>query len=269
MSRIMGILNVTHDSFYDAGCFHTLDHATRRMQQIKEEGADYIDIGGESSRPGSPGVSLEVEFDRVVPVLRASCDFFPKDCISVDTRKSGIAIEAFKMGITTLNDISALQFDPNMLPVCVEYGASVILVHMQNHPENMQDDPQYDDVVEEIMSFFESRITVLCQSGVKQKNILLDPGIGFGKKLEHNFEIIKNISKFRKLGYRIVLGHSRKSFISDLSKKKSAVFLQPLDRLEGSLTVSIWASLNDVDIVRVHDVESTYKALQVIEAIRS
>ncbi len=257
---IMGVLNVTPDSFSDPGEHYEFEEAVEHALQMEEEGADIIDVGGESTRPGADQVPQEVELERVIPVIQKVRD--ESDIpISIDTYKSQVAKEAIKCGATIVNDISACRFDEDMKYVLAEEGASVILMHMQGNPGNMQDNPVYDDVVRDIVSFLEDRIVEVTNAGVPKENIIVDPGIGFGKTLEHNLAIIKRLSEFKVLGQPILLGTSRKSFIGQITGRAVK------ERLEGTITSNVIGVINGADLVRVHDVYEVKSALTVAEAI--
>ncbi len=244
---LMGILNVTPDSFYDGGKYTDRTSLKHRIQTIINEGADIIDIGGESSRPGAEPVSLEEELSRVTQAIELIDT--KKYVVSVDTYKSKVAQEALKRGAKIINDISGMRFDPDMADVVREYDAYIVIMHMKGTPKNMQKNPEYENVVKEIMEFFEERIEFALSRGIKKEKIILDPGIGFGKKQKHNIEILKHIEDFKKLGHPLLMGHSRKSLVGYLTNKKD-----PEDRLWGTLALSAYLILKNVDIIRVHDV---------------
>lgn len=257
---IMGIVNVTPDSFYAASRVDKdslLDHVAKMVK----EGVDIVDIGGESTRPGSERVSEEEELNRVIPaveIVRKNFDAI----ISVDTYKARVAEEALKNGAEIVNDVSALRFDPNMMEVLKKYKPAVVLMHMKGEPKTMQENPYYDDVIKEILYFFKERIEVLKQIGLEDKAII-DPGIGFGKRLVDNLEIIKRISEFKSLKKPVLVGASRKSFIGQVLGN-----LPPEERLYGTLAVTAYCALNKVDIVRVHDVKENLHVVKLIQAIR-
>ncbi|MBN1521826.1 MAG: dihydropteroate synthase, partial [Candidatus Aureabacteria bacterium] len=214
---IMGILNVTPDSFYDGGKNFSLDKAAARAGEIEKEGADILDIGGESSRPGSDEVSQEEEVRRVIPVLHALKGHLHIP-VSLDTSRSRVLEKALKTGMVSIvNDIYACRRDPRVAELAAEHGLALVLMHMQGNPKTMQENPRYSDVISEIMTFFEERISFVTTKGVRESRIILDPGIGFGKRLEDNLLIIKNIPKFKSFGCPVLLGPSRKSFIGMLT----------------------------------------------------
>lgn len=259
----MGILNVTPDSFsdgaeyFDAGL--ALEHAVRML----EEGADIIDIGGESSRPGAGSVPLEEERRRILPVVSSLRKIRPDAIISVDTVKSGLADEALSAGADIINDISGLQNSPNMAEIAAAHHAGLILMHMRGTPENMQDDLHYNDLLGEISSFLESAMRKALQSGVKEDCIVLDPGIGFSKNTEQNLEILGNAVKFREIGRPLLVGPSLKSFIGDLLGG-----VTPPERKWGTAGAVAWLAACGVDIIRVHDVREIAQVLKIFESIR-
>ena len=256
---IMGIVNVTPDSFYAASRVEK-DRLIDFVARMVKEGVDIIDIGGESTRPGSERVSEEEELNRVVPsveTVRKNFDVF----ISVDTYKAKVAEEALKNGAEIVNDVSALRFDPAMMDVLKTYKPAVVLMHMKGEPKTMQENPYYEDVVKEVLYFFKERIEKLREIGLEDK-IIIDPGIGFGKRLVDNLEIIKRISEFKSLGKPVLVGASRKSFIGQVLGN-----VPPEERLYGTLAVTAYCVLNGVDIVRVHDVKENLHVIKLIQAI--
>ncbi len=258
--QVMGILNVTPDSFYDGGEFNAVDEAVERAVKMDKKGADIIDIGGESTRPGSERVSLEEEKERVLPVIEKVSKKVDA-LISIDTYKPEIAEAAVDAGADIVNDIFGLRKE-GMAEKVAELDVPVILMHMQGTPRNMQENPQYDEVVNDISKFFLERIEHAKNAGIKDQNIILDPGVGFGKKLEHNLEIIKRLDEFNSLGYPVLLGASRKSFLKGVLNKEVD------ERLYGSLAVAANAVEKDVAILRVHDVEETVDVVKTIEAVK-
>jgi len=260
--KVMGIINVTPDSFSDGNQYLDADKAIERALEIIAQGADIIDIGGESTRPGAEKVSAETEIERVIPIikeLRKQTDL----PISIDTTKAEVAEKALQAGASILNDISALQFDAEMIKVLQNYPeVPVILMHMQGTPETMQDDPHYEDVIEEILLFFEERINFCEDNGISRKRIIIDPGIGFGKRQKDNLVILKKLSEFKCLGLPIMLGASRKSFIGKIYDSEVS------ERLSGSLISTVFAFQSDVEIIRVHDVQEHKRFLNVMKEIR-
>ena len=257
---LMGILNVTPDSFSDGGKFLNPKDAIKQALIMAEQGADIIDVGGESTRPGSDSVPLEEELRRVIPVIE---ELVKKTDIpvSIDTCKSEVAARALDSGAEMVNDISALRFDPEMKKIISKYDVPVILMHIKGTPKNMQDNPHYDNVIQEISDYLRESIQMAEDSGISKDKIIIDPGIGFGKRVRDNLEILRNLNKFTSLGKPILLGLSRKSFIGK-------VLDLPLDqRLEGSLAATAVAILNGAKILRVHDVKESKRAAQMVDAI--
>ena len=257
---IMGILNVTPDSFYDGGRYSNFKQAVERALQMVEEGADIIDIGGESSRPGANPVGEKEELERVIPVIKKLASRI-KALISIDTYKAGVAKEAIDVGASMVNDISALRMDEKMANIVKSSGVPICLMHMQGSPRNMQKNPRYKDVVSEIFAFLKERIDFCEQAGIDIEKTIVDPGIGFGKTVLHNLEILKNLDQFRSLGRPIMIGVSRKSLIGKVLE------LEPEERLEGSLASAIWCMMKGASILRVHDVKETKRAVKMVEAI--
>ncbi|MCL4384860.1 MAG: dihydropteroate synthase [Actinobacteria bacterium] len=259
---IMGIVNVTPDSFFDGGEYFKLEDAYKRVDKIVGEGADIIDVGGMSTRPGSKPVSLEDELERTIPVVR----YIKKNydiSVSIDTYRSQVASEAIQAGAEIVNDISGLNFDKDLKKIIADSGSYLVLMHMQGNPQNMQENPSYKDVTGEIYNFFNNQILLALEAGIKSENIIIDPGLGFGKTLEHNFIIIKKLADFKSLGYPILIGASRKSFTGALLN------LPPNERLESSLAAATICVLNGASILRVHDVKETIKAISLVKAIQN
>jgi dihydropteroate synthase len=257
---LMGILNVTPDSFSDGGLFLKLDDAIRRAETLAAEGADLIDIGGASSRPGADPVTLEEEIRRVVPVIETLSNRLPVP-ISIDTTKAEVARRAVLAGARIINDISALRFDPEMAPLASREGVPVVLMHMQGTPKSMQAHPEYSDVVREITEFFHERIRFAERSGITRERIVLDPGIGFGKTVDHNLEILARLDEFRSIGCPLLIGPSRKSFIGQI------LGLPAEERLEGTAAAVAVGILNGASIIRVHDVTAMRRVARMVEAI--
>ncbi len=259
---LMGILNITPDSFYDGGRFHSVDQAVQRALQMEREGADIIDIGGESSRPGSEDVTVDEEIRRIIPVLEACQDVLSSP-ISLDTSRSHVLKKALSTGkIAMVNDIYACRRDPEIIDIIAESGLSIVIMHMKGNPGSMQADPHYDDVISEILSFFEERISCIRQRGVLDSQIIIDPGIGFGKRLEDNISILKNMEKFKALGYPVLIGPSRKSFIGMITNKP------PDKRIWGTASAVSCAVLKGADIVRVHDVQEMKDVIAIADRIK-
>jgi dihydropteroate synthase len=257
---IMGILNVTPDSFSDGGLFAEVQAAVEHAKNMASQGADIIDVGGESSRPGADEVSVEAEKDRVLPVIERLVKTVEVP-ISIDTYKSSVARDALNMGACIVNDITALRGDPDMAPVVAEAGAPAILMHMKGTPKDMQIDPHYDSLIPEIISFLRTRIQAAINAGIPQGQIIIDPGVGFGKTVEHNLEIIRRLREFRSLGKPILIGTSRKSFIGKV------LDLSTDDRLEGTAASVAVAIANGADIVRIHDVKEMARVVRMTDAI--
>ncbi len=270
-TAIMGILNVTPDSFSDGGEFFHIENAVKRAAQMLEDGADIVDIGGESTRPGSEPVTVEEELSRVIPVIKAiRKELGDKFLISIDTYKSQVAKAALDEGADIVNDISGMSFDPKMVEIVKMYDCPVIINHIKGTPKNMQKNVYYDDVVQEIVGFINNQINYGVKHGIRKDRFVIDPGIGFGKNVEHNIEIIKRLKEFKILGYPVLIGISRKSFLGIILKNllgKSEI-PQPKDRLYAGLGATAIAVLNGAHIVRTHDVKETAEFLTMIDTIR-
>jgi dihydropteroate synthase len=259
-SLIMGILNVTPDSFSDGGKYFEKNTAIEHALKMVENGADIIDIGGESTRPFSDPVSLDDELSRVIPVIegiRKKSDV----CISIDTTKSVVASKALDVGASIINDVSAMEADPLMVDIAIQFNCPLIIMHMKGTPKNMQDNPKYESLISDIKDYLVDRIDFAISKGVNRKKIIIDPGIGFGKTVENNFEIINNLNHFVELNFPVLLGASRKSFIG------ISLNLPEKDRLEGSLAANVIGLQQGVKIFRVHDVSETNKALLIANKI--
>ena len=259
---VMGVLNLTPDSFYDGGRYVTVQAAVTQALTMVEEGADIIDIGGESSRPGAGSVNLDEELARVVPVveaLAAKSDVL----ISVDTTKSAVARAAIAHGARIINDISALRFDPDMGEVVARGGAFLVLMHMQGSPETMQQDPRYTDPVTEIEDFLRERIDAAVSAGIDRARLIIDPGIGFGKRLAHTLEILRRLASFKDLGVPILIGLSRKSFLGEILDLPTSA------RLEGTIAANAIAIVNGADIIRVHDAKEGRRTADVAVRLRN
>ncbi len=257
---VIGILNVTPDSFYDGGRYESIEAAVEHGCRIAEEGADIIDVGGESTRPGAMAVPLDEEKARVVPVIRELSGRIPVP-ISVDTRKAAVAEAAIEAGASIVNDVSALSHDPGMVHLVAEKGVGIILMHMKGNPETMQINPTYVSVVDEVLEYLYGRVEFALSRGIDWERMAIDPGIGFGKKSEHNLEIIRRLSSFSDIGRPVVVGPSRKSFIG-------AVLGLPVEeRLMGTASVVALAVANGARMVRVHDVGAMRQVVKMAEAI--
>ena len=256
----MGILNVTPDSFYDGGRYCDTDRAVEKALSLVEDGADILDIGGESTRPGAPEVSPQEEMDRVCPVIEKISKMVTVP-VSVDTTKSSVAEAALKAGASIVNDISGLTFDEGIAAVAARYSASIVLMHIQGTPRTMQVNPRYSDLLSEICAFLDEAVRKALSHGVGQDKITVDPGIGFGKSLEDNYRIIQNLSFIKKMGYPVLIGLSRKSLIGNLYGDDS-------DRLPGTLALNTVAALRGADILRVHDVKEHKLAFQGLDMLQ-
>ncbi|VAX39382.1 Dihydropteroate synthase [hydrothermal vent metagenome] len=251
---IMGIVNVTPDSFSDGGKFLNRQNAIEHGLQLATEGANILDVGGESTRPYAEPVSLEEELTRVIPIVSQLAKE-TETPISIDTTKAEVARQAIAAGATIVNDISGLLFDSEMPSVCAKQNVGVIVMHTAGKPQTMQDAPQYQNVVTEICDFFKKRIAALEEQGISQNQIVIDPGIGFGKTASHNLEILSNINTFRALGRPIMIGHSRKRFLEKVIGRKVD------ERLAGTLGVAIAVAQQGANILRVHDVQAIQETL--------
>lgn len=258
---VMGILNVTPDSFFDGGRFTRAEQAVEHGLRMEDAGAEVIDVGGESTRPGALEVSEEEECKRILPVIEA-LSARSRVMISVDTRKSGVACRAIDKGACIVNDVGAGGERSEMWRLVAETGAGYVLMHMQGTPETMQQEPRYQDVVGEVKRFFEARLEGIRAEGVRLEQVLLDVGIGFGKRLEHNLKLLACLGEFKALGRPLLAGLSRKSMIGKLTGASVE------NRLPGSLAGACWASMSGADILRVHDVPETVQALRVLDSLR-
>ncbi|MEM9636278.1 MAG: dihydropteroate synthase [Pseudomonadota bacterium] len=257
--RIMGIINTTPDSFSDGGKHHSV--ATARDGALSMSAADILDIGGESTRPGADFIPEPQEIERTAPVVRALRDAGIDQAISIDTRKAGVASAALEAGATLVNDVSGFTFDAELAPLCAAREVPVCVMHAQGDPATMQKDPQYRDVLLDVYDFLNTQISALVQQGLSRSQIIADPGIGFGKTLEHNLSLLARLSLFHSLGVPILLGASRKRFIGTIGKADV-----PQDRLPGSVAVALAALKHGTQIVRVHDVAETAQAIALWRA---
>jgi len=257
---VMGVLNLTPDSFYDGGRYTREAQALRRVEEMIGEGADIIDVGGESVRPGAEPVSLDEELSRVIPVIEKIRRSFPIT-ISIDTYKAEVARQAIEKGAEMVNDISGLRFDPDLRKIVAGYEVPLILMHIKGTPKNMQDNPRYHSLMEEIISYLRKSIKLAEESGVDPARIIVDPGIGFGKTTAHNLEILRRLEELKSLGRPILVGLSRKSFIGNV------LGLPQEERLEGGLAATSMAVSGGARIVRTHDVKPTRRAVDMVQAI--
>ncbi len=260
-THIMGALNVTPDSFSDGGAYLDVNTAIAHAKTMVAEGATMIDIGGESSRPGAEPVPADVELDRVLPVIRALISEQLDVLLSIDTTKAVVAQHALEVGAHIINDITALRGDTAMAQVAAEMEAGVILMHMKGTPRTMQRAPQYKDVVKEVYEALGNWINNATQNGIDPNRVIIDPGIGFGKTIKQNLQILKCLDVFKRLNKPILLGTSRKSFIGNLLN------LPVTERVEGTLATVCWAIAHGADIVRVHDVKATVRAAQMTDIL--
>jgi len=256
----MGILNATPDSFSDGGQLATVDAALERAVHMVGDGADILDVGGESTRPGSEPVDVADEIDRVIPVIERLVAAIPDVPVSVDTRKAAVAAEALRAGASIVNDISAGR-DPEMFDVVSQQGAGMVLMHMLGDPKTMQEDPVYDDVVDDVRAYLDGRVEAAVAAGVKRESLCVDPGIGFGKTLEHNLRLMKEVAEFLALGRPVLVGPSRKRFIGTL------LDVEVEERMEGTAGAVAWLGAQGVHVVRVHDVKEMVRVVRVVDAI--
>lgn len=256
--KLMGVVNVTPDSFSDAGLYLDADAAIAHGRELVGQGAGILDVGGESTRPGAEAVSAEEEMGRVVPVIRGLAD---GGAVSVDTSKLVVAEAALDAGASIVNDVTALRHDPGIAALCADRGVGLVLMHMQGDPRTMQANPVYDDVVDDVKAFLAERLAFAVDSGVAEEKVWLDPGIGFGKTLEHNLELLRRLSELRELGRPLVIGTSRKSFLGKIDG--SAVD----DRIGGTIASTVFAAAEGADVLRVHDVAETVQAMKMAAAI--
>ncbi|GAB3036896.1 dihydropteroate synthase [Bowmanella dokdonensis] len=259
--RVMGILNVTPDSFSDGGQFNRLDDALRQTERMLHEGADFIDVGGESTRPGAKDVPQQEELDRVVPVIEAISQRFDT-IVSIDTSKPEVMLEAVGAGARLINDVRALQ-EEGALAAAASTRAAVCLMHIKGQPRTMQHEPRYGDLFGDIFSFLDDRVQACVEVGIGQDRLMLDPGFGFGKTLQHNYQLLKGLERFHHLGFPLLVGMSRKSMIGKL------LDCPVEERLAGSLACVTIAALKGARIFRVHDVKPTVDALRVVSATLS
>ncbi len=257
----MGVLNVTPDSFSDGGRFASVENAVAQALKMVEEGADIIDIGGESTRPGAAPVTPEEESARVIPVIKALKNKVP--LISIDTRHAATMKAALEAGAGMINDVTALTHDPQSVSIAASLDVPVCLMHMRGSPQDMQKSPHYENVVDEVLDYLLQRAKVCEAAGIKRENMIIDPGIGFGKTLTHNLALLKNLDRFLDAGFPVLLGTSRKSFIQKVVGDNSTAD----SRIGGSLSSVLWGWSRGVKIFRVHDVKETAQALKIFQAI--
>lgn len=257
--QVMGILNLSVDSFYRG--FASPTEAVRQAEKMLKEGADLLDVGAESTRPGSQGITAQEELQLLVPVVRQLCESLAVP-VSVDTRKTAVAEQVLDLGVSLINDIGGLR-EPPMAPLIARYSAGVVIMHMRGTPATMQNDIHYDDCVGEVRDFLEKAVQTAEDAGILPERIIVDPGIGFGKTVENNLELIAGLDRLQSLGKTILLGASRKSFLGEI------LDLPVEDRLEGSLAVAAIGVLKGAGILRVHDVKETVRVVKAVQALRS
>jgi dihydropteroate synthase len=258
-TKLMGVVNVTPDSFSDGGLYLDPGAAIAHGRELAEAGAEILDVGGESTRPGAEAVPADEELRRVIPVIQGLVA--PERRVSVDTSKAVVAAGALDAGAEIVNDVTALRGDPEMAALCAERGATVVLMHMRGEPRTMQDDPHYEDVVEEVKSFLADRLEAAVAAGIAEERVWLDPGIGFGKTVAHNMELLRRLGELRELGRPLVIGTSRKSFIGKIDGSAAG------ERLGGTIASSVLAAAEGAELLRVHDVAEVRQALTVTTAI--
>lgn len=265
---IMGILNITPDSFSDGKKFLKKEDAIAHAFKMEKDGADIIDIGGESTRPGADSISKDEEIKRIIPVIEELIDNI-RIPISIDTYKSEVAMKALDLGVSMINDITALKGDNKLVNIVAKYDVPICLMHMKGNPRNMQKNPNYDDIIMEIYYFLKERAEYAMFNDIRKENIIIDPGLGFGKRtgrgIEDNCKILARLGEFKSLGYPILIGPSRKTFIGNVCGHKKQ--LPITDRLEGSLAAACVAVLNGANIIRVHDVKETRRCIEIIDCI--
>jgi dihydropteroate synthase len=256
--KLMGVVNVTPDSFSDGGLYLDAEAAIAHGLELAEQGAEILDVGGESTRPGAEAVGADVEMERVVPVVAGLGE---AATVSIDTSKAVVAEAALEAGASIVNDVTALRGDPEIGALCAERGVDLVLMHMRGDPRTMQEDPRYDDVVDDVKAFLAKRMEAAVAVGVAEERVWLDPGIGFGKTLDHNLELLRRLGELRELGRPLVVGTSRKSFIGKIDGSEVG------DRIGGTLASSVLAAADGADVLRVHDVAEAAQAVRVASAI--
>jgi dihydropteroate synthase len=262
MPRIMGILNVTPDSFYDGGNLHSLEDTLSRIEQMQMQGADIIDVGGESTRPGSDPVDVDTELSRVIPVLEAAIPRFPDLLFSVDTTRYAVALEAIRAGVHIINDVSGLQKEPRFADLCAEFDTALVVMHSKGDPKTMQLNPEYDDVLAEVVAFLDRQVTYARRIGVE--SIIIDPGIGFGKTLDHNIQLLQQLQVMKRWGAPVMVAASRKSMIGQILDGR------PADgRLAGTIVLHYDALVRGAKIIRVHDIQEAKDTVLMYNALRT
>ncbi len=259
LPKLMGVVNVTPDSFSDGGLYLEPERAVAHGEELASAGAEILDVGGESTRPGAEEVALEEELRRVEPVIAGLAG--GEAAISVDTSKAAVARAALDAGAEVVNDVTALRGDPEMAALCAERGATVVLMHILGTPRTMQDEPRYDDVVDEVKAFLAGRVEAATAAGIAEERIWLDPGIGFGKTAAHSLELLRRLSELRELGRPLLVGTSRKSFIGKVDGSDAG------ERLGGTIASSVLAAAAGAEVLRVHDVAEVGQAMAVAGAV--
>lgn len=257
--KLMGVVNVTPDSFSDGGLYLDPEAAIAHGRELVEEGADVLDVGGESTRPGAEPVAAEEELRRVVPVIEGLAGAGVP--VSIDTSKATVAAAALECGAAIVNDVTALRGDPEMAPLCAERGATVVLMHMPGASRAASETPAYEDVVTDVRDFLAARLEAAASAGIAAERVWLDPGIGFGKSEDHNLELLRRLGELRDLGRPLVVGTSRKSFIGKVDGSPAG------ERLGGTIASSVWAAAEGADVLRVHDVAAVREALAMTAAV--
>lgn len=260
--RLMGVVNVTPDSFSDGGDFLDSSLAIQHGLKLSDDGADILDVGGESTRPGSAPVSIEEELARVIPVIQGLAG--EDKLVSIDTRHAEVMRQAISAGAKIVNDVTALTGDPDSMNVCADTGVDVVIMHMQGEPQTMQDNPTYDDAATDIMAYLRERVSIMEAAGIGRDKIAVDPGIGFGKNLDHNLRVLSKLGDYADINLPVLLGVSRKSFISKIDRDVPAK-----ERMAGSVSAAIAGYMRGVRLFRVHDVAETRQALAVWDAIET
>lgn len=260
--RIMGILNVTPDSFYDGGNLHTVDDALKLIELMRLQGAHIIDIGGESTRPGSDAVDAETEHGRVIPVLEAAIPRFPDLIFSVDTTRYSVALEAIRTGVHIINDVSGLQKEPRFADLCAEFDTALVIMHSKGDPKTMQVKPEYDDVLAEVVAFLDRQVTYARRVGVQ--SIIIDPGIGFGKTLDHNIQLLQQLQVMKRWGAPVMVAASRKSMIGQILDGR------PVEgRLVGTVVLHYDALTRGAKIIRVHDIQEAKDTILMYNELKT
>lgn len=262
-THIMGILNLTEESFYSGSRLSSAEQCLEKAGQMLSEGADILDLGAESTRPGATLIPADLEIERLLPSLRLIRETYPEAVISIDTNKAAVASRCLEEGADIINDISGLGFDEKMAETVARFSGALVMMHIQGRPENMQKNPHYDDLFFDIADFFEQRLNLAFQNGIPKEQIILDPGFGFGKTVEHNLDLMRHLEAFKGFGLPLLLGFSRKSTIGSVLDLPD-----PKDRLEGTLALSALCAWKGVNIVRVHDVEPNFRVIKMVEAVK-